>query len=65
MTQKQRRAIAENNADKNRKRDRVRRGRCRQCNRPRKDSPSASRCRACLKAAREFQRDYAKEAAKA
>ena len=41
-------ATVKNDRDKQRKLDLVRAGRCRQCNRPRKDSPSASRCKRCL-----------------
>lgn len=46
----------QNNADKILKKDRVRLGRCRQCGRRRGTSPSKSRCRLCLKVAREDQK---------
>ena len=48
-------AALKNDLDKIRKLDRVKAGRCRQCNRPRKTSPSASRCRACLRINRRAQ----------
>lgn len=58
MTVREQRATRarQNNADKIRKHNRVRLGRCRQCGRPRRDSPSKSRCRLCLKAARADQK---------